>query len=92
MVKGCSPSGSVDGGKVVQSGKVFPRREVLSGERLFSVEMFIGGLRLCQEGKVESIGERLFSARLFSVGEVFSLQETVDCGKIILHKYVLSSG
>ncbi len=49
MVKGCSPSSSVDGGKIAQSGKVFPSREVLSGERLFSVKMFRGGLRLCQE-------------------------------------------
>ncbi len=65
MVKGCSPSGSVDGGKVVQSGKVFPSREVLCGERLFSVKMFRGCLRLCQEGKVESSGERLYFARLF---------------------------
>jgi hypothetical protein len=71
MVKGCSSSGSVDGGKVVQSGKVFPSREVLCGERLFSVKMFRGGSKLCQEGKVEFIGER------------FSLQETVDWGKII---------
>ncbi len=70
MVKGCSPSGSVDGGKV-QSGKVFPRREVLSEERLLSVKMFRGGLRLCQEGKVEFIGERLFSARLCLVGKSF---------------------
>jgi hypothetical protein len=85
MGKGCSSSGSVDGGKVVQPGKVFPSREVLSGERLFSVKMFRGGLRLCQEGKVEFIGERLFLARLCSFGEVFSLQEPVDWGKIILH-------
>ncbi len=73
---------------------MFTSREVLSGERLFSAKMFRGCLRLCQEGKVESIGERLFLERLCSVGEVFSLLETVDWGKIILRKYVLmfSSG
>jgi hypothetical protein len=49
MVKCCSSSGSVHEGKVVQSGKVFPSREVLSGERLFSVKMFREGLRLCKE-------------------------------------------
>jgi hypothetical protein len=73
MVNGCSSSGSVDVGKVVQFGKVFPSREVLCEERLLSVKMFRGGLRLCQEGKVESFwGKAVFGKAVFIWGSLFS--------------------